>query len=56
MDGFENILVGLAFLAALAIGLLAHDWRDAFRDRMMGRTGHRLDRHSLHDWWMRHRH
>lgn len=52
MDGFEHILVGIALLAALAIALLAHDWRDEFRDRMMGRTVH----DSLHDWWMRHRH
>ena len=52
MDGFAHILVGIAALAALAIAVLAHDWRDAFRDRMLGRSNHG----TLRDWWMRHRH
>jgi hypothetical protein len=52
MEGFAHILVGIAALAALAIAVLAHDWRDEFRDRMLGRSSHG----TLHDWWMRHRH
>ena len=40
MEGLANILVGLAALAALAIAVLAHDWRDESRDRMLRRRSH----------------
>ncbi|CDY73930.1 hypothetical protein BGLT_00106 [Caballeronia glathei] len=53
MHEFTNILVGLAGLAAIAIVLLAHDWREEHRQRLMMRhSAH----HPLRDWWMRHRH
>ena len=55
MEGLANILVGLAALAALAIAVLAHDWRDEFRDRMLGRRSH-AGYGTLRDWWLRHRH
>jgi hypothetical protein len=53
MEGFSNILVGLAGLAAIAIVLLATDWREVHRHRMLMRHGLQ---HPLRDWWMRHRH
>ena len=46
MEGLANILVGLAALAALAIAVLAHDWRDEFRDRMLRRRGIQRARRS----------
>jgi hypothetical protein len=55
MEGLANILVGLAALAALAIAVLAHDWRDEFRDRMLRRRSHG-SYGTLRDWWLRHRH
>ena len=55
MEGLANILVGLAALAALAIAVLAHDWRDASRDRMLRRRSH-ASPGALRDWWLRHRH
>jgi hypothetical protein len=54
MEGLANILVGLAALAALAIAVLAHDWRDEFRDRMLRRRGRGSG--TLREWWLRHRH
>jgi hypothetical protein len=56
MEGLANILVGLAALAALAIAVLAHDWRDEFRDRMLGRRRYRGGYGTLREWWLRHRH
>jgi hypothetical protein len=53
MDDFTNILVGLAGLAAIAIVLLATDWREVHRQRMLMRGG---VHHPVRDWWMRHRH
>jgi hypothetical protein len=50
MSDFPSVLVGIAALAALALVLLAHDWRDDLRQR----DG--AHRHPLRDWWMRHRH
>ena len=55
MEGLANILVGLAALAALAIAVLAHDWRDEFRDRMLRRRSHG-SYGTLRNWWLRHRH
>ncbi|CAN7155581.1 hypothetical protein LJR029_000136 [Caballeronia sp. LjRoot29] len=55
MEGLANILVGLAALAALAIAVLAHDWRDEFRGRMLHRRSH-AGYGSLREWWLRHRH
>ena len=55
MEGLANILVGLAALAALAIAVLAHDWRDEFRDRMLRRRSH-SGYGTLREWWLRHRH
>ena len=56
MEGLANILVGLAALAALAIAVLAHDWRDEFRGRMLGRRRSRGGYGTLREWWLRHRH
>jgi hypothetical protein len=55
MEGLANILVGLAALAALAIAVLAHDWRDESRDRMLRRRSH-AGYGTLREWWLRHRH
>ena len=55
MEGLANILVGLAALAALAIAVLAHDWRDEFRGRMLHRRSP-AGYGSLREWWLRHRH
>jgi hypothetical protein len=55
MEGLANILVGLAALAALAIAVLAHNWRDEFRDRMLRRRSH-AGYGTLREWWLRHRH
>lgn len=55
MEGLANILVGLAALAALAIAVLAHDWRDEFRDRMLRRRPH-TGHGTLREWWLHHRH
>jgi hypothetical protein len=52
MNDFPSILAGLAGLAALALALLAHDWRDEIRGRMLRRGA----QHPLRDWWLRHRH
>jgi hypothetical protein len=53
MPGFTNLLVGLAGLAAVAIVVFAHDWREEHRQRLlMQPTRH----HAVRDWWMRHRH
>ncbi len=58
MLDLSNILVGLAALAALAVVLLAHDWRDEYRERcaMRGPMSAREAHHLLCDWWLRHRH
>jgi hypothetical protein len=56
MEGLANILVGLAALAALALAVLAHEWRDEFRDRMPGRRRYRGGYGMLREWWLRHRH
>ncbi|SAL24326.1 hypothetical protein AWB67_00927 [Caballeronia terrestris] len=57
MHDLSNILVGLAGLAAIAIVLLAHDWREEHRQRMLMRHAtHHHSHHQLRDWWMRHRH
>jgi hypothetical protein len=50
MSDLPGILVGIAALAALALVLLAHDWREDLRSR------DDAHRHALKDWWMRHRH
>jgi hypothetical protein len=57
MLDLSHILTGLAALAALALVLLAHDWRDEFRERraLRAHAGHAA-RHPLREWWLRHRH
>ncbi|SAK60565.1 hypothetical protein AWB81_02008 [Caballeronia arationis] len=54
MHDFSNLLVGLAALLAVAIVAFAHDWREEHRQRMLMRPA--THRHSMRDWWMRHRH
>jgi hypothetical protein len=57
MLDLSHILTGLAALAALTLVLLAHDWRDEFRERRAARTsGAHADRHPLRDGWLKHRH
>lgn len=51
MDDFTNILTGLAGLAAVAIVLLATDWRDTHRERMLMRHD---AHHGLREWWVHH--
>jgi hypothetical protein len=55
MLDLSSILVGFAALAALGLVLLAHDWRDEWRERREQVPGSR-ERHPLRDWWLRHRH
>ncbi|HEV7833533.1 MAG TPA: hypothetical protein VGP09_09160 [Caballeronia sp.] len=55
MEGLANILVGLAALAALAIVVLAHDWRDEFGDSHASPPQSRRYG-TLRQWWLRHRH
>jgi hypothetical protein len=55
MEGLANILVGLAALAALAIVVLAHDWRDEFGDSHASPPQSRRYG-TLREWWLRHRH
>jgi hypothetical protein len=57
----SSILVGFAALCALALVLLAHDWRDEYRERsaMRNAASHRAT-HPLRNRWLRrsprHRH
>jgi hypothetical protein len=53
MPDFTNLLVGLAGLAAVAIVVFAHDWREEYRQRMLMRPARH---HAVRDWWVRHRH
>ncbi len=56
MLDLSNILVGLAGLAALALVLLAHDWRDEYLERRAMRgpmNAQAAHHHPLHDWWLR---
>jgi hypothetical protein len=57
MLDMPHILVGFAALAALSLVLLAHDWRDEWRERRQQRPrGGEMHRNGLRDWWFRHRH
>jgi hypothetical protein len=57
MEGLANTLVGPAALAALAlaIAVLARDWRDEFRDSHAASPQSRRYG-TLREWWLRHRH
>ncbi|MEA3115288.1 MAG: hypothetical protein QOG58_5087 [Caballeronia sp.] len=55
MEDLANTLVGPAALAALAIAVLAHDWRDEFRDSHAASPQSRRYG-TLREWWLRHRH
>jgi hypothetical protein len=52
MLDLPSILVGFAALCALALVLLAHDWRDEFRERRAMRN--RVVTHPLRDWLLKH--
>ncbi|WP_250471888.1 hypothetical protein [Caballeronia sp. GAFFF1] len=60
MLDFSDILIGVAALAAIGLVLLAHDWRDEYRERRAHRAKAAIQPaapgHSLREWWLRHRH
>ena len=54
MFDYSSIFVGLACLATIIIVLLAQDWSDEHRRRAAARE--HAQRHTLREWWLRHRH